>query len=122
MEDSRIKKEQAKLSKIFGNIPENQKKLCEKLIQNAAFMAITLEDLQEEIVKNGPIITQVNGNGFTTSQESPASKSYSTLINRYSSVIKQLVDLLPDSKTDSISKAGESLAAFVAKGKNFELR
>jgi hypothetical protein len=39
------------------------------------------------------------------------------MINRNSSVIRQLQDLLPDCKQDAIKGAGEALAAFVAKGK-----
>lgn len=117
MDDKAIKKEITKLNKIFKNINEDKKKLCDNLIKNAAFMAVTLNELQTEINDKGPIITGTNGNGFEVSQENPAQKSYNTMINRYTSVIKQLADMLPDSKQDGINKAGESLAAFVAKGK-----
>lgn len=115
--DERISKEMEKLKKIFTEISEDKKKLCEKLIQNAAFMAVTLEDLQEMIQKEGAVKTFINGNGFETVQEHPAQKSYNTMINRYSSIIRQLQDLLPDSKQETILGAGETLAAFVAKGK-----
>lgn len=116
-EDARVKKEISRLNKIFKNISKDKKALCEKLIRNAAFMAVTLEDLQEVIRKEGAINTFVNGNGFETIQEHPAQKSYNTMINRYSSVIRQLQDLLPDSKQDAVANAGEALASFVAKGK-----
>lgn len=115
--EKRIKKEIGKLKKIFKDISEDKKKLCEHLIQNAAFMSVTLEDLQEDIKEDGPVIICKNGNGFDVLQESPSQKSYNTMINRYCSTIKQLQDLLPDSKTDVKNKAGESLAAFIAKGK-----
>lgn len=115
--DRQIKKEISKLKRIFKDIAPNKKTLCEKLIQNAAFMAVTLEELQEQINEEGSVIKSINGNGFETVQEAPASKAYNTMINRYTSVIKQLQDLLPDAKTDNVNKAGEALAAFVAKGK-----
>ena len=117
MDEKEIKKEITKLNKIFKNINEDKKKLCVNLIKNVAFMSVALADLQVEINKNGPIITGKNGNGFEVAQENPAQKSYNTMINRYTSVIKQLADMLPDNKTDGINKAGENLAAFVAKGK-----
>lgn len=120
--EKEIEKEKAKLKKIFKNIAEDKKILCDKLITNAAFMAVALEELQEDIMENGTVITSTNGNGFDVLQENPAQKSYNTMISRYSSVIKQLQDLLPDQKQDGIEKAGESLAAFVAKGKSIELR
>lgn len=116
-EEKKLKKEIAKLNRIFKNIGEDKKKLCENLIKNAAFMAITLEELQNDINENGPIGTYINGNGFKVSQETPAQKSYNAMINRYTAVIKTLVDLLPDDKTETANKAGEALAAFIAKGK-----
>lgn len=115
--EARIKSEIARLDKIFSNIEENKKKLIKKLIDNAAFMTITLEELQKSINEDGPVITSINGNGFETINEHPAQKSYNQMIAKYTSTIKQLTDLLPDSKEDSVSKAGESLAKFVAQGK-----
>lgn len=122
MEEAKIKKELKKLNNIFKDIPENKKQLCSNLIKNASFLAIELEDLQKDIAENGAINTSKNGNGFVISQESPAHKSYISAMKMYSTIIKQLIDLLPDDKQDSISKAGESLAGFVAKGKKIELR
>ena len=115
--DERISKEIRKLKRIFKNISKDKKTLCEKLIQNAAFMAVTLEDLQETIKEEGAIKSCVNGNGFLVMQEHPAQKSYNSMINRYASVIKQLQDLLPDNKQENMRNAGDALAAFVAKGK-----
>ena len=47
--DKQIKKEISKFKKIFKNLDEDKKKILEKLIENVAFMAITLEDLQKQI-------------------------------------------------------------------------
>ena len=80
-------------------------------------MSVTLEELQEDIKERGPIVTGTNGNGFTVSTENPSQKSYNVMISRYTTIIKQLEELLPDQKTENINKAGETLAAFVAKGK-----
>lgn len=115
--DKLISQELKRLKKIFKNIPEGQRKLVDGLIQNAAFMAATLAELQERINDSGAIIRQVNGNGFETTQENPAQKSYNTMIGKYTAVIDKLSALLPDTKADGVSKAGESLAAFVAAGK-----
>lgn len=115
--EKRIKKEISKLKKIFSGLSETKKKLCESLIENAAFMAVTLEELQETIKDEGAIGEFTNGNGFGVLQEHPAQKTYNTMINRYASVMKQLIDMLPDAKEEEKNNAGEALAAFVAKGK-----
>lgn len=120
--DKQIKKELVKLTKIFANIPQSKKDLVETLIQNAAFMAATLAELQEIINEEGPVITSTNGNGFDVTQEHPAQRSYVGMMAKYTTVINQLSALLPDAKAESVGKAGESLAKFVAKGKPIELR
>lgn len=115
--EKRIKKEISKLKKIFSGLSETKKKLCESLIENAAFMSVTLEELQETIKAEGAIGEFTNGNGFGVLQEHPAQKTYNTMINRYASVMKQLIDMLPGDKEEEKNNAGEALAAFVAKGK-----
>lgn len=115
--EKRIKKEISKLKKIFSGLSETKKKLCESLIENAAFMAVTLEELQKTIKDEGAIGEFTNGNGFGVLQEHPAQKTYNTMINRYASVMKQLIDMLPNAEEDEKNNAGEALAAFVAKGK-----
>ena len=66
--EKRIRKEKTKLKKIFKHISDDKKKLVENLIQNAAFMSVTLEDLQKNISTEGAIIRAKNGNGFETVQ------------------------------------------------------
>ncbi len=119
---NKIAAEKRKLVKIFEEIPENKKKLCSKLIDNAAFMAVTLEDLQKTINDEGPVLVSVNGNGFEITQEHPAQKSYISMMGKYSAVIGQLTNLLPDQKAETVQKAGENLARLVAGGKPVELR
>lgn len=115
--DSAIKREIAKLNKIFAEIPDDKKELVEGLIQNAAFMHVELQDLQEEIKKNGAVIPCQSGNGFETIKDNPAQKAYTTMIARYSAVIGQLDGFLPSTKAKEVSKAGDLLKAFIAAGK-----
>lgn len=93
-----IKKEEKKLNTIFKDIPEDKKSLCEGLIKNAAFMYVTLEELQEEINENGAMIKYQSGNGFDTIRDNPAQKAYTTMISRYTGIIDQLNKMLPSDK------------------------
>lgn len=92
--EEQIKEEEKRLLKIFINLDKDKKAINQKLISNAAFMAVTLQELQDRINKDGAVINYVNGNGFDTINEHPAQKSYNTMINRYTTVIKQLTDLV----------------------------
>lgn len=115
--DDKIKKEMLKLKKIFKDISKDRKSLCENLIKNAAFMSVTLEELQEDINIRGTVIVATNGNGFRVTSENPSQKSYNVMISRYTAIIKQLEEMLPDLKTESTNRAGEALASFVTRGK-----
>ena len=99
--ESRIKKEYKKLKELFQNLPENKMKLCEPLIQNAAYMKATLEDLQAKVNEEGAVIKNTNGNGFEVTQENPAQKSYVATLGKYNTVISQLSEMLPPMETKS---------------------
>lgn len=96
--NKRIKKETNRLKKLFTNLEKNKKKIAEKLIENAAFMSITLEDLKKDIVKYGVKETYVNGKDQYGFKESIESKTYNTMIKNYMNIIKQLNDMAPEDK------------------------
>lgn len=89
-----------KYKKIFEKIDEDKKPFAEKLCQQAAFMGATLKELQEKIDEEGAVIVSINGNGFKTTQEHPAQKSYNTMIRNYNATIKNLLDLLPENQNE----------------------
>ena len=93
--EKQIKKEIQKLNKIFVDLPGDKKKLAEGLIQNAAFMHVTLLELQQEVLEHGAMIQTQSGNGFDTIRDNPAQKAYTTMISRYSAIIDQLQKMLP---------------------------
>ncbi len=101
----KFKKEFDTLTKIFKQIPPDKIKVASGLIENAAFTRYVLSELQETIFKEGSIAYDASGN----IKESPAVKSYSTLINRYSTIVKELLNLLPKqeqpaAKEDALTK------------------
>jgi len=103
--DERIKKEIQKLRKIFKNLPKDKSAIVEKLISNAAFMAVTLDDLQDAVNKNGCVIDY-------GTKRNPAAEIYNTMIKNYSTTIKQLIDLLP---TEEAKVAESEFVKFIQK-------
>ena len=95
LREERIKKETSRLNGIFRGLNKNTKKVAESLIRNAAFMTITLEDLQEEINKSGCVSEYQNGENQWGTKKSPEVEIYNTMIKNHSTVMKQLADLLP---------------------------
>ena len=93
-----IKKELNRLKKLFKDLPENKKKISEKLIDNAAFMSVSLEELKKDIILYGIKETYVNGKDQYGFKESIESKTYNITIKNYMALIKQLNEMLPEEK------------------------
>lgn len=93
--DQKIAKERAKIAKIYESLPDYSKKINDKLIGNAAFMAITLEDLQEVINEKGCIETYQNGANQSGTKKSSEVDVYNTMIKNYKAVMDALNALLP---------------------------
>ena len=97
--EERIREEITKLSRTFGKIDARTKKAVQSLIENAAFMAVTLADLQEAMnQEDGLVCKYQNGENQWGTKKSPEVEIYNTMIKNHASVIKQLTDLLPEVK------------------------
>jgi DNA-binding MurR/RpiR family transcriptional regulator len=112
--DLRIKKEIARLRKIFANLPKDKIDTAASLIRNAAFMTITLDDLQSAMNENGVISEYQNGENQWGTKKSPEVEIYNTMIKNHMAIIKQLCDMLPD---DKAKDAADELMEFVKKAR-----
>lgn len=92
----RMDAEIKRLCKLFAEADESRKSVMQSLIENAAFMAVTLEDLQKEINENGAVSTYKNGENQYGTKKSPEVEIYNTMIKNHAAVLKQLSDMLPD--------------------------
>ncbi len=106
-----IKKEITKLRRLFKNLPKDKQKAAEGLLQEAAFMKATLEETRHIIDKEG-ILENFEQGKQKFVREHPATKVYNTMIQRYSTVCKQIFDMLPG---ETSKEAEDELMAFVKK-------
>ena len=96
-----INEEIKKLTRFYKKIDKNKRTIIDNLIQQAAFIKITLLELQDKINKSGSFdLFQQGLQKFE--RESPAMKSYNATIKNYQALCKQLLDMLPeDNSNDS---------------------
>lgn len=95
----RIEEEQKRLTRQFTQLDNKTKKVVQSLIENAAFMAVTLQDLQETIRKDGVVAEYQNGANQWGTKKSPEVEVYNSMIKNHVTIMKQLADLLPKGKT-----------------------
>lgn len=91
----RISKETKRLYKLFSKMDAKIKKSVQSLVDNAAFMAITLEDLMEIINTNGVTEEYQNGANQSGVKKSSEVEVYNTMVKNHMNIMKQLTDLLP---------------------------
>lgn len=107
----RINKESNRLKKLFKDIDENKKKLVESAIADVAFMAITMQDLQEIIIREGTTCEYKNGANQYGTKQSPEMQVYTQLSQKHTSAMKILLDCLP--KTEKAPPKSDGFDDFV---------
>ena len=101
--EKRINEELKRISVFFEDVDKNQRAIVSPLLQNAAFMKVTLEDLQEAINENGVTEEYQNGANQRGIKQSATLQSYNALIKNYASVIKTLSQLLPPERKAALT-------------------
>ena len=99
--------------KVFESLNDSKSKMALSLLDKADFMNETLTKLEKKVKEDGVVTTMCQGD-YNIERENPALRSYNTTIKNYTSVVKQIVDLLPE---NSSKQVGEDLLKFIASGK-----
>lgn len=104
----RIQKQIKKLKKIYcNNVDDSKKNIIIQLIENVAFCYVTLEDVKDDIIKNGTSATFTQGSQCYI-KENPSVGTYVRLAKTYQALLKQLDEIaeVKENKND------DSLIAF----------
>lgn len=93
---SKINENLKELKSIFEN--EDNSELALLLLEKAEFLEKTLSKLKKKVEDTG-VVTEMCQGAYSIDRENPALRSYNTTIKNYTSIIKQLNDMLPKNKT-----------------------
>ena len=93
--DEIIKAEKRKLAGIYTRLDKKTKKAVDSLVDEAAFMAASLHELRATINEKGYVEEYQNGANQKGIKKCSEVEIYNTMIKNYSSVVKQLTDLIP---------------------------
>lgn len=112
--EARINAELKRLQEKFTLADQNQQDVIGPLLQNAAFMSATLQDLQEIINRDGPVDTYQNGANQYGTKPSAAVQSYNNLAKTYSGILIKLASLLPPEKKTKAPTTLQALKTMTA--------
>ena len=99
--ETRVKKEKKRLSEIFKDLEPNKLKTCSALIDRAAYITVSLEDLEEQLNATGWVETYQNGENQFGIKKSAAADVHISLTKNLNALIKQLLELVPPAQKAS---------------------
>jgi len=88
--------EYERLRSLFSSVDPTKAELVDNLLNEAAFMRVQLENLQQQIRKYGAV--QISSKG--TQRQTEAAKYYTKLVNSYGNVIKTLNTIMGKNMID----------------------
>ena len=91
-------KELARMKKLFQPLPENERMFIQPLLENAAFMRVTLDELQIKIRLEGATDEYKNGANQCGVKISAAIQAYNQLMKTYHTLMDKLMAKLPAEK------------------------
>ena len=110
-----------RFKEIYKGINESNTKKAEALIDKLADVLVMMDECKKHIDTEGCVTLMCQGN-YDIERENPWSKVYDSKSKIMLSILDKLDKMLPDQKTENVTKAGENLARLVAGGKPVELR
>ena len=99
--ETRIKKEKARLLEIFKDLEPNKLQTCHALIDRAAFITISLQDVEEQLNEIGWTEYYQNGENQSGWKKSAAADVHISLTKNLNAIIKQLLELVPPAQKAS---------------------
>lgn len=96
--ESRIKAEKRRLLKLFDGADLNKLRLAQSLIDRAAYITVTLQDLEDDLAQNGWTEEYQNGQSQNGVKRSASADVHISLTKNLSTIMKQLMDLVPPAK------------------------
>lgn len=106
-----IKKEKARLTRIYKEIAVNKKNTILGLIERASFMRVSLDELEKDLNIYGFTEPFSQGDQEPYERKRPTADVYNSMNTRYQKIIKQLTDLLP--KEEKIKAETDEFDSFI---------
>ncbi len=98
---TRIAEEKNRLLEIFKDLEPNKLRTCQALIERAAFITISLEDLEVQLNETGWVENYQNGENQKGLKKSAAADVHISLTKNLNTIMKQLLELVPPAQKES---------------------
>ena len=99
--ETRIAEEKERLLRIFADMDENKLSTVAAIIDRTAFITVSLEDLEKDLLRDGWIEEYQNGTNQSGVKKSAAADCHIALTKHQNSLVKQHLDIVPAAQRKS---------------------
>lgn len=99
--EERVEKEKKRLKELFKDLEKNKLKTCQPLIERAAFIIVSLEELEQQLNEVGFTEYYQNGDKQSGWKKSAAADVHISLTKNLTTITKQLLELVPPAQKKS---------------------
>ncbi len=94
--EQRITLEYNRLRRSFKDLSKENQYMVEGLLKRAAFMRVTLEDMEEDLLENGSVeLFSQSDNQVPYERQRPTAQLYNSMNSNYQKIIRELAAHLP---------------------------
>lgn len=93
-----VRKEIRRLKGIFQDLEPNKLETVDALIERAAYITITLQELEAKLNRDGWVEEYYNGRNQSGLKKSANAEVHISLTKNLNAIMKQLLDLVPPAK------------------------
>ena len=93
--EKKIRKETRRLKGLFKGLEPNKLKAADTLIDRAAYITVSLQELEAELNATGWTEEYTNGRNQSGIKKSAAAEAYNSLTKNLTTIMKQLLELVP---------------------------
>ena len=97
----KIDAERERLQEVFKDLEPNKLKTCQALIDRAAFITISLEELEAQLNKTGWVEQYQNGENQSGMKKAAAADVHISLTKNLNAIVKQLLEIVPPAQKES---------------------
>lgn len=98
--------------KVIFSDDDNTSILARALLDKAIFMDKSLRELEKKVEENGVVTSMCQG-AYSIDRTNPSLTTYKDLVKSFTTVVKQLNDMIPK---DNKEEDGEGILSFLACG------
>lgn len=90
-----IKRERTRMAKIFCDLDKNKLEIADSLISRAAFLTVSIDELEKKINEEGWTEEYQNGSSQKGVKRSAAADAHIALTKNLTAITKQLLEIVP---------------------------